>query len=90
MMEDGPMFGKYWVSRVDGRDRPGGDKDNARYFVLDYVNDKFAREAMLYYACHCYKEMPVFAASILQQLGVDPSVIADRRMMIEMNAVNQP
>lgn len=41
---------RYNVSRVDGRDAPGGDREGTRYFVLDPANDKCARAALLYYA----------------------------------------
>lgn len=43
------LYAKYYVARMDGRDAPGGDKDNARYFVLDYVNDPGAVVALRAY-----------------------------------------
>lgn len=52
MSHDG-LFKKFNVSRVDGRDRPGGDKENAFYFVLDIANDPFARDALATYAYNC-------------------------------------
>ena len=47
------LIGKYMVRRVDGRDRPGGDKANAVYFVLDIANDPYARSALAQYARSC-------------------------------------
>lgn len=43
------LYGKFTVERNDGKDRPGGPKDGARYFVLDYVNDPVARVALRAY-----------------------------------------
>lgn len=68
-MPDGPVYGKFYVERVDGRDLPGGDKENARYFVLDYVNDPFARDALYAYAFACTIDYPLLAESILDMLG---------------------
>lgn len=44
-----PLFEKYTVYRNDGKDEPGGEKQDARYFVLDYVHDPFARKALAAY-----------------------------------------
>lgn len=41
---------KYNVSRVDGRDGPGGDREGTRYFVLDPANDPTAWRALWVYA----------------------------------------
>ncbi len=51
-MSDGSqgLIAKYAVTREDGRDAPGGDKERARYFVLDYEHDPLAQAALLYYA----------------------------------------
>lgn len=43
------LYGKFHVERADGRDRPGGDKADARYFVLDYAQDPVARVALRAY-----------------------------------------
>jgi hypothetical protein len=71
MPKDGPIYGKFYVTRVDGRDRPGGDKANAQYYVLDYANDPFAREALMYYAFKCADEFPQLANDIWNRLKVD-------------------
>jgi hypothetical protein len=44
------VFGKYHVERADGRDKPGGDKEDACYFVLDIRHDADARIALQAYA----------------------------------------
>lgn len=59
------LYGKFNVSRVDGKDQPGGSKENARYFVLDYVNDPHARYALLRYAVSCEEEYPELAADLM-------------------------
>lgn len=71
MSKDGPIYGKYSVTRTDGRDRQGGDKCDAQYFVLDSVHDPYAREAMMFYAFKCVDEFPELAADIWKQLNVD-------------------
>ncbi len=48
--KDKGLYPKYQVHRTDGRDEDGGDRANARYFVLDYVNDPAAREALRTYS----------------------------------------
>lgn len=62
-MNDG-LQEKFFVSRVDGKDQPGGSKDNARYFVLDYVNDPMARYALGYYIYACQAKYPELAADL--------------------------
>jgi hypothetical protein len=64
MAKNRGLYNKFYVSRVDGRDAPGGDKENARYFILDFVNDKFAREALMYYAFKCAEEIPELSSDI--------------------------
>jgi hypothetical protein len=62
------LYGKFRVARVDGRDQPGGDKADARYFVLDYVNDENARAALMLYADLCEDELPALAADLRHQI----------------------
>lgn len=59
---------KYRVERTDGRDRVGGDKHLARYFVLDYVHDDFARVALAAYIDACRAELPGLAADLRCEL----------------------
>ena len=58
------LYGKFFVGRVDGKDQPGGTKENARYFVLDYANDPYAVEALKYYAYKCKEEYPELARDL--------------------------
>ena len=60
-----PEFGSlYEVSRTDGRDLSGGDREHARYFVLDYVNDPHARDVLARYAQLTAMDSPKLAAQI--------------------------
>jgi len=47
--EEKGLYFKYNVSRVDGRDCEGGNRENAKYFVLDYVNDPHSVVALRAY-----------------------------------------
>lgn len=58
------IYGKFRVARVDGRDQPGGDKADARYFVLDYANDPHAAAALAAYADACEQDQPGLAADL--------------------------
>jgi hypothetical protein len=77
------LFSKFTVPRKDGRDQPGGDKADARYFVLDYVHDPFARVALEAYAEACRGQLPGLAADLVHALGLtgeggDDAVVRDR------------
>lgn len=65
------LYGKFSVERNDGRDRPGGDKSDAKYFVLDYVNDPYARHALRTYidALKADGAEPELAADLNNELG---------------------
>jgi len=62
------LYSKFRVARDDGRDRPGGDKADARYFVLDYVHDENARAALMLYADLCEDELPALAADLRAEI----------------------
>lgn len=62
------LFGKFNVTRVDGRDQPGGDKEDAVYFVLDIAHDWYAREALRKYAIECAGEYPKLAVDLVTLL----------------------
>lgn len=62
------LYGKYTVHRVDGKDQPGGSKQDAEYFVLDYMHDPFAIEALKFYAFKCKDEYPQLSADIWMKL----------------------
>lgn len=59
------LFHKFRVERVDGRDRPGGDKEGAFYFVLDVANDPYARTALVAYAEACKYDENELAQDLL-------------------------
>lgn len=54
MVQPDGLYGKFDVHRVDRRDLPGGDRENARYFVLDYVHDPGAMVALEAYIGWAY------------------------------------
>lgn len=63
------LINKFTVYRNDGKDKPGGPKENAQYFVLDYVNDPLARFALLRYASVCEHDYPELAKDIRDKLN---------------------
>lgn len=63
------LHSKYRVERTDGRDQPGGDKAGARYFVLDYVHDPYARAALAAYIEACQATLPGLADDLRHQLA---------------------
>lgn len=58
------LYDKFNISRVDGRDAPGGDRHGADYFVLDTTFDPFALPALIAYANACRAEYPLLAADL--------------------------
>ena len=62
---------KYYVERIDGRDRADGDRVDSKYFVLDYVHDPYSVAALEAYAQACYRDFPNLSQEIralVQQL----------------------
>ncbi len=62
---------KYYVERIDGRDRAGGDRAGSKYFVLDYIHDPYSLPALEAYAQACYKDFPNLSEEVralIQQL----------------------
>ncbi len=55
---------KYYVDRIDGRDRAGGDRIDSKYFVLDYIHDPYSIPALEAYALACYEDFPNLSAEI--------------------------
>lgn len=55
---------KYYVDRIDGRDRAGGDRVDSKYFVLDYVHDPYSIPALEAYAFACRKDLPNLSEEI--------------------------
>lgn len=58
------LLNKFSVHRQDLRDAPGGDRQDAQYFVLDCTYDPHARAALLAYADSCQAEYPFLAADL--------------------------
>lgn len=63
------LYGKFRVSRVDGRDAPGGDRADAYYFVLDRTYDPYALPALEAYAGACYDELPELSEDLKRIIG---------------------
>lgn len=78
--EDAPtqrgLYGKFRVERVDGRDRPGGDKEGAVYFVLDTTHDPFAAPALRAYADACADGYPALSRDLMGLAGSKPAEYA--------------
>lgn len=81
------LYPKFEVRRTDGRDEAGGDKEGARYFVLDYVNDPKARVALAAYADAVADTEPGLAAD-LRALVADV-VLLGRRLVAGRAAVEE-
>ncbi|WP_068638744.1 hypothetical protein [Thauera butanivorans] len=70
------LLNKFSVSRLDGRDAPGGDRHGARYFVLDLDHDAHAKEAVRTYIDSCEDDYPLLARD-LRTLIADPIVLGE-------------
>lgn len=64
------VYRKFNVSRTDGRDKPGGDRHGAEYFVLDVTHDKFAKPALAAYAAACRNDYPALADDMVRRYGI--------------------
>lgn len=71
------LYDKFNISRVDGRDAPGGDRHGADYFVLDTTFDPFALPALIAYANACRAEYPLLAADLDGKISALRQVQAD-------------
>ena len=58
------LFGKFAVSRADGRDGPGGKHEHCQHFVLDLDHDKHALPAIAAYVESCRDEFPQLATDL--------------------------
>jgi len=68
------IYNKYSVARTDGRDRPGQDRENSEYFVLDLKHDAYALAALKAYADGCESDYPLLAKDIREKwLETEPS-----------------
>jgi hypothetical protein len=64
MPENFGYYEKYNVSRKDGRDAPGGDREGADYFTLDLTNDPYALVALKAYVNASKDELPALAQDL--------------------------
>jgi hypothetical protein len=55
------LYNKFHVTRNDGRDKPGGDRYQSDYFVLDLTHDHHAVIALAAYAEAVGTEYPELA-----------------------------
>ncbi|MGI5939275.1 MAG: hypothetical protein ACOX8V_01025 [Thermoleophilia bacterium] len=55
---------KYYVDRIDERDRAGGDRCDSKYFVLDYIHDPYSIPALEAYAEACSNDFPNLSMEI--------------------------
>ena len=62
------LYGKFNVTRTDGKDTPGNKHENCQYFVLDVTHDPHAKPALLAYADACEADGYGALASELRQL----------------------
>lgn len=61
---------KYNVERVDGQNSDPNSKHYKKdYFVLDYIDDPHARQALFAYAASCQKDYPILWEEILDLLA---------------------
>lgn len=58
------LYGKFYVERTDGRDKPGEKHHGCEYFLLDLNHDKYAVPALRAYAEHCQAEYPLLAKDL--------------------------
>lgn len=71
MSLDGPIYQKFDVRRVDGRDAPGEKHFGCRYFVLDLTHDPYARIAALAYADACAASHPVLSIELRNRVDFE-------------------
>lgn len=92
---DRGLFGKFFVCRADGRDKPGQKHFGSEYFVLDMTGDPHAYRALRAYAASCSSEFPVLSADLTEKAnnmrcrGVIPSersIEALQRLIAQGNA----
>ena len=62
------LFHKYYVERLDGKDRLGEKHWRCEYFVLDLTHDKYAIPALKAYAESCQNEYPRLAYDLSSKL----------------------
>ncbi|WP_412021921.1 hypothetical protein [Burkholderia cepacia] len=67
------LYRKYIVHRAGGRDQPGGEHHDCKYFVLDTTHDQHARAALQAYAAACMSTHPDLSADFIARYGLTPA-----------------
>lgn len=67
-MTEAGYYQKFNVSRIDGRDQPGGDREGAVYFTLDLKHDPYARYALMAYVESVQSVNPQLAGDLITLL----------------------
>jgi len=62
------IYTKYYVSRIDKSDQPGGIHYGCEYYVLDLTYDKYAKVAIAAYADACKTELPALAVDLMAKV----------------------
>jgi len=70
-LENQGLLNRFVVTRTDGKDRPGGEYEGCRYFVLDVDHDPYARAALAAYAGVCEGRYPALARDLREKWGAD-------------------
>lgn len=58
------IYGKFTVTRNDGKSAPGEKHERCEYFVLDISHDPFAIPALKAYADACRESYPALARDL--------------------------
>jgi len=58
------LYGKFNITRTDGKDAPGEKHHGDQYFVLNLTTDKHSTPALIAYIESCESEYPVLAADL--------------------------
>jgi len=58
------LYGKFLVTRADGKDQPGGKHEHDEYFVLNTTTDRHAIPALIAYAESCQHQYPLLAKDL--------------------------
>lgn len=67
MSKDGPLYGKFEVSRTDGQSAEGKRHHGCDYFVLDLTHDPHAHPALVAYAVACRETHPMLSADLMRK-----------------------
>lgn len=80
------LYGKFDVTRTDGRSAPGEKHSGCQYFVLDLDHDEHADAALRAYAAAARDDRPVLASRLDAMTGPDVDPAAHDRQVAERAA----